>query len=603
VIDEHVSLAFALTSSPGSYAVLLGAGASVSAGVPSAWGVQETLIQRLAATEDQDPQDAFSWYKGRFGTSATYDGLLEALTGSRAERQALLREYFEPTEAELDEGRKRPTPGHIALAQLVHAGLIRVILTTNFDRLTESALRSAGIEPTVVAMPADIDGLSPLHTIRCLVVHLHGDYLNPTGMLNTAEELGAYPDNLNRLLERIFDDYGLLIAGWSATWDEALREAVRRCSSRRYTTYWVEPFGLSKVAEDLRVARDARVVRRTADDFLTRLADACESIVRQARRHPASVAVAVASAKRSLSGGRTAVDLHDVIREQIDRVRTLEPAAPASFELPTQADQSRRIGLLDAGMEMLLALVATAVYWGDERSDQWWFEDIERFAEPPAGASGLVAVIELTRAPATYLLYAAGVAAAAAARWSLVVRLLTEPTTVDNDRVSRRAVGDVLSPGHVLSTHRASRHLHIVLGPLFTGHLALGDAVYIDAWERFEYLRLVSSLDGYLTGTPGWSDGGPPHLRAAGNSMDGYPPVVADWLRVQIARGGKNHPLLAGGLFGRDPQSLHAAQDKYDETFSESATQAAWSTLPAGGGQLPSGLWYPDESPKFGPPL
>lgn len=50
------------------------------------------------------------------------------------------------------------------------------MLTTNFDRLMETALREVNIEPTVVANAADARGLAPLHTIKCLVIHVHGDY-------------------------------------------------------------------------------------------------------------------------------------------------------------------------------------------------------------------------------------------------------------------------------------------------------------------------------------------------------------------------------------------------------------------------------------------
>jgi hypothetical protein len=58
--------------------------------------------------------------------------------------------------------------------------------------ILETALREEGVEPTVVATPDDATGLAPLHTLKCLVVHVHGDYLNPTSMLNTPEELEKY---------------------------------------------------------------------------------------------------------------------------------------------------------------------------------------------------------------------------------------------------------------------------------------------------------------------------------------------------------------------------------------------------------------------------
>ena len=77
-------LAFALRSSPGAYALLLGAGVSVGAGVPSAWGVQEELIRRLAQAEGENPDEPFAWYEKRYRKPATYDvslcGLRTSLT-------------------------------------------------------------------------------------------------------------------------------------------------------------------------------------------------------------------------------------------------------------------------------------------------------------------------------------------------------------------------------------------------------------------------------------------------------------------------------------------------------------------------------------------
>jgi len=43
-----------------------------------------------------------------------------------------------------------PSPAHRAIAQLVKDGYIKVIITTNFDRLIERSLNEVGIEPTVI---------------------------------------------------------------------------------------------------------------------------------------------------------------------------------------------------------------------------------------------------------------------------------------------------------------------------------------------------------------------------------------------------------------------------------------------------------------------
>jgi NAD-dependent SIR2 family protein deacetylase len=66
--------------------------------------------------------------------------LLDALVATPAERQQLLRGYFEPTEEGAEQGIKTPTVAHQAIAELVSEGYVRVVLTTNFDRLTERAI-------------------------------------------------------------------------------------------------------------------------------------------------------------------------------------------------------------------------------------------------------------------------------------------------------------------------------------------------------------------------------------------------------------------------------------------------------------------------------
>jgi NAD-dependent SIR2 family protein deacetylase len=84
---------------------------------------------------------------------------------------------FEPSVAEVESGDKAPTAAHRAIARMVRSGSIKVIVTLNFDRLMEQAVRAEGVEPTVVASTADIEGLAPMNTLDCCIIHLHGDYL------------------------------------------------------------------------------------------------------------------------------------------------------------------------------------------------------------------------------------------------------------------------------------------------------------------------------------------------------------------------------------------------------------------------------------------
>jgi hypothetical protein len=646
VVEPHLTCAFALRSTPGAYALLLGAGISVPSGVKSAWGVQEELIRRTALMLGEEPEDPFAWYEAKYGKPSTYDDLLEGLAATQTERQALLREFFEPNEAEREEGLKEPTLAHRAVARLVASGLVRVVLTINFDRLLETALRDEGIEPTVVSAPSDIPGLNPLHAQRCLVVHLHGDYLNPSGMLNTAQELGSYPPTLDRLLDQVLSEYGLLIAGWSATWDTALRAAVARNPNPYYATFWVDPFPLSGIAEDLRVKKRATYVETFADDFFGRLADACQSLADTERRHPVTVQVAVATAKRALAGTTSAIPLHDMIREELERLRGLDVLTGLDVnQNPVEQVHAQRLERIEAAMEVPLALCATTAYWGTADTDRWWFSDISRFGTQPS-LSGFTALINLVQLPATALLYATGIAAVARGRLDLVARLFREPTTTNNYG-NDVPVAAQLAPGEVVGVVRAHRRLHEYLRPLLQSHLALGEVAYTDASEQFEYLRLAFVTDmrlaeGGLTqkiedlysdrheakfGLLAATNETPyldqerldeidaelnnklpesalrvpmrvPHIRALGHS-NAYLPAPAKAVAAQVKRLGDRYLLLTEGLFGGSRVRLEWALRAVDHAFNTFASDAAFSTVTGTAGFLPSGGFYPDEIGKW----
>ena len=141
MIEPLLSLAITIHSNKGCYAVLLGSGVSRSAGIPTGWEVILDLARRLARLRNEDCEpDPAAWFKAKFAQDPNYADLLDQLAKSPTERSQLLRSYFEPSPEEREEGRKQPTPAHRAIAQLARLGFVKVIVTTNFDKLMERAL-------------------------------------------------------------------------------------------------------------------------------------------------------------------------------------------------------------------------------------------------------------------------------------------------------------------------------------------------------------------------------------------------------------------------------------------------------------------------------
>jgi hypothetical protein len=231
-LDPIISLAVALAEAPGSCAVLLGAGVSVDAGVPTGWSVYRDGLRRLYRLEEQtdeshDDEAIDAWLVSTGRENIGYSGLLDLIAPDQAIRREILAGYFEGIE---------PGPSHDRLAALAAAGYVRVFLTTNFDRLLERALLARGIEPVVVSDDATLAAAPRREHADIFIVKCHGDYLQET-IRNTPSELAALEPELSAEIESIVSHYGVLVLGWSGA-DPALAAALRGRRSR-YGVWWL----------------------------------------------------------------------------------------------------------------------------------------------------------------------------------------------------------------------------------------------------------------------------------------------------------------------------------------------------------------------------
>jgi hypothetical protein len=256
-------------ASPGVYAVLVGSGMSTAAGIPTGWQVLVSLVRRVATLDgvalEEAGEDPVDWFTAIYGHTPRYEELIERIAPTDHTRRALLREHFEHSPGAA--GPIEPTQAHCVLAQLCAEGRVRVVLTTNFDHLLERALEDAGASAQILSTPADRDGMEPLQHAKTTVIKLHGDYTGT--MLNTAEELAGYPDDLEAIVDEVLDRYGVVVVGWSADWDRALEARIAACQSRRYPMYWLRYQGqLTEKAAALVSGRRATLIDIDgADEF------------------------------------------------------------------------------------------------------------------------------------------------------------------------------------------------------------------------------------------------------------------------------------------------------------------------------------------------
>lgn len=497
VLDALIPTAFSVYSNPGAYALLIGAGTSFSSQIPTAWGIRKDLTTKVAELRKQTDEldkfeDSVTWYEDATGKSAEYETLLEDLGCSPVERKRLLQGYFTLTQEDKETGQKQPTLAHTAIADLVESGHIKVIITLNFDHLLETAIRAKGIPATVISKEEDIEGMEPLHTLQCCIIHLHGDYLEPDSMLNTKQELGQYTTNRARLLTRILNDYGLVIAGWSSNYDPALRGAISKSYSTRRTMTWIEPRELSENARNLVTAKKGIVVQADADTAFGALRDHVLSMNAHHARHPLTAAVAVGTAKRELAGKGVAISVHDTFKNEIDTLHKHPLLTPDGRESITYSDDVatlRAVSELEAAAEVAVALTATLTHWGAEQIEHWWINEIDRMATTLTD-DGIIWGLKLRYYLAAPLYYAAGVAAVSARRYSLLAKLLSKKRQPDesNDPLTLAAALDATKwNGSIGERGRFHRYLR----PILRQALAISAEQLDEDWEMFELLRLA----------------------------------------------------------------------------------------------------------------
>lgn len=218
---------------------LLGAGASASAGIPTASDMVWEFKQQLFISQRRVAQSAVadlsspairaqlqahidsSQQLPSFGSADEYAALFEAAYPAEQDRRTYI-------DAKIT-GAK-PSYGHLALATLMRAGLSRIVWTTNFDSLLADACAKVydGTGPlTTVALDAPNLASQCIGESRWPVeIKLHGDFRSRR-LKNTGDELRHQDERLRQVLIESCRRFGLVIAGYSGR-DTSVMDALEQ---------------------------------------------------------------------------------------------------------------------------------------------------------------------------------------------------------------------------------------------------------------------------------------------------------------------------------------------------------------------------------------
>jgi len=274
------------------HALFLGAGASVSSGIPSAeaciWEWKRNVfLTNNPGLEAQFAELSLPSVKRRTQQWLDRQGTFPP-EGLECEYGFYIRECFpiaDDRRAYFQEKVRAAQPqiGYRLLCHLAQADLIRSVWSTNFDGLSARAAANFSLTPLEIGI--DTQGRLPRLPGRgeLLCVSLHGDY-RYDHLKNTPEELQRQEKALRAALIEEIRQRPLIVCGYSGR-DHSIMEALRSACERDATgaLYWCG-YGDGDIPEPVAaVLSHARLQGRQAyyvpalgfDDLMTRLALHC----------------------------------------------------------------------------------------------------------------------------------------------------------------------------------------------------------------------------------------------------------------------------------------------------------------------------------------
>lgn len=353
------SISFSIFSNKGIYALLLGSGISRNAGIPTGWDVIQDLIKKLAVLNKEKCEPSpKEWFENKYGIEVNYSTILGRLAKTPDERLNLLKPYFESREEKLQTSK-----AHVFIAKLIKSGYIRVIITTNFDRLLENALRNEGIEPIVVKHPEDIKGAIPIVHNQITLIKINGDYLD-NRFLNTEDELSVYNDELKKYILHIINEFGIISCGWSAKWDTGLIRVLRESENFRFSSYWSHLHQCETELKDIALFRKGQTIQiESADNFFEQIFENISALEKLNDNHPLNADIAVAQIKKYIVKDEYKIQLHDLYIQQIEIVSAKLKELHGTYTFANKEHLRQLLLNYENNLSIMIPMLVNSVYW------------------------------------------------------------------------------------------------------------------------------------------------------------------------------------------------------------------------------------------------
>ncbi|MCS0495589.1 SIR2 family protein [Ancylobacter sp. MQZ15Z-1] len=228
--------------------LLLGAGASITSGIPAAAKTVEKVARWAWCKENGRHPDDFTirrsdywpwltaqpWYRPELSPADLYPDAIDNLLGVKSDRREFFEKLINPPEVP-------PSRGYVALTQILHQGWISTVLTTNFDRCLERAAIQQNRPHRLVSISTPADYVmfnSAPHDPQ--LVFLHGSVKHYTDK-NLTDEVQSLDPLLVERLRPLLRDHPVITVGYRGAEASVMNDlflAQAKAGSFLHGVYW-----------------------------------------------------------------------------------------------------------------------------------------------------------------------------------------------------------------------------------------------------------------------------------------------------------------------------------------------------------------------------
>lgn len=235
-INPIISLAANALPGEKKYILFAGAGVSKDAGIPTAWDVMLKTAGLLYAesvkNEVKDPDiDLEIWLKNSQYGQMSYAEMMDQIYPNYPDQQSFLNKAL---------GKQPIGDVHLLIAEIARRGIIRAIITTNFDDYLEKALEENKIEVQVISNTEDLTNCEPLIQCKKFRIYKPHGTLGRGAIRNTSKDLEKLSTKMEEELVRVLSEHGVIVLGYSGR-DNGIITVFKRRNHNRYPLFWVDP--------------------------------------------------------------------------------------------------------------------------------------------------------------------------------------------------------------------------------------------------------------------------------------------------------------------------------------------------------------------------